>query len=216
MNDFQYFLTVFIKRSLLPFKRICVFIYKLLPLSFHNKIGAPQLLFTRQQRLMRSICGLAIYCLLLAVMLVNYFLPRNKIMQSQLAASRWPLSVNSHLQIAETYFNNNDLKNAKSELEKAKYYYKYLKILDIFGKTNQNINKANKLINTPDEIQTQISHLEEFLQNTPDVRDIHLHLSLLYYQLKNDEQAIKNWDKAFYLDPNNETVQEIGKELNKF
>lgn len=137
-------------------------------------------------------------------------------MQSQLAASRWPLSVTAHLQMAKTYFNNNDLKNAKSELEKAKYYYKYLKILDIFGKTNQNINKVNKLINTPDEIQTQISHLEEFLQNTPDMRDINLHLSLLYYQLKNDEQAIKNWDKAFYLDPNNETVQEIGKELNKF
>lgn len=202
MSEIKDFFRLFIKRSFQPIKPICVFIYKLIPISFRKKIRSSNLLFT-------------IYYLLFTVMLISYFLPRNRIIQSQLAVSRWPLSVNNHLQIAQTYFNNNDLKNAKSELETAKNYYQYLKFLDIFGKTKQKIYEVNELITTPDKIQQQINHLEEFLQNNPDVRDIHLQLSLLYYQLKNNEQAKKNWERAFYLDPNNSSVQEIGRIINQ-
>ena len=57
----------------------------------------------------------------------------------------------------------------------------------------------------------EIESWEKILQEKPEFRDILLRLSLLNYQIYENEKAKSYWEKANYLDPNNKEVQRVGK-----
>lgn len=60
---------------------------------------------------------------------------------------------------------------------------------------------AEVLIKKPDSIRRQISQWERWLTENNEARDVLLKLSLLSYQIYQDEQAKTFWQRAFYLDP---------------
>jgi tetratricopeptide (TPR) repeat protein len=61
------------------------------------------------------------------------------------------------------------------------------------------------------QIDRQITGLRQELDLKPQYRDVLLRLSLLSWQIKLDDQAQKFWEKANYLDPNNQEVERVGK-----
>lgn len=60
-------------------------------------------------------------------------------------------------------------------------------------------------------IEQEISSWEKILQEEPSYRDVLLRLSLLNYQIYENEKAKAYWEKANYLDPNNADVQKVGE-----
>ena len=60
-------------------------------------------------------------------------------------------------------------------------------------------------------IELEIESSEKILQEKPSYGDILLKLSLLNYQIYENEKAKSYWEKADYLDPNNVEVQQVGK-----
>jgi len=60
-------------------------------------------------------------------------------------------------------------------------------------------------------IEREIESWEKVLEEKPGYRDILLRLSLLNYQIYENEKAKSYWEKADYLDPNNVEVQKAGK-----
>lgn len=60
-------------------------------------------------------------------------------------------------------------------------------------------------------IEQEISSWEKILQDKPSYGDVLLRLSLLNYQIYENEKAKAYWEKADYLDPNKEEVQQVGK-----
>ena len=60
---------------------------------------------------------------------------------------------------------------------------------------------AELIVNKPTEIKKEIAAWEKVLTEENESRDVLLRLSILYYQLYEDEQAKTYWQRAFYLDP---------------
>ena len=67
--------------------------------------------------------------------------------------------------------------------------------------SNSAQKSAALLAGRPDEIKNEISSWEKVLTEENESRDVLLNLSLLYYQLYQDEAAKAYWQRAFYLDP---------------
>jgi len=202
MKDFVSFFNLFFNRLVKPFSLAGQKILFLTPGFIKNKLFSADLKLT------------SLY-LLTTVLLINYFLPRKETSQAKLEVARWPLSVKKHLQLSKSFFNNGQLDEAQLEVEKGKKLYFFLKTVDFTKKTELEIQKTVKLVSQPEQIKQQIEQEKEILKSKPSSRDTHLKLSLLYYQLWQNKEAKKAWQKAFYLDPNNKTVQQIGKLLEK-
>lgn len=60
---------------------------------------------------------------------------------------------------------------------------------------------ADLLIKKTDLIKQEINAWEKVLTEENELRDVLLRLSILSYQLYEDEQAKAYWQRAFYLDP---------------
>ena len=60
---------------------------------------------------------------------------------------------------------------------------------------------AELIVNRPSEIKNEITAWEKVLTEENESRDVLLRLSILYYQLYENEQAKTYWQRAFYLDP---------------
>ncbi len=151
---------------------------------------------------------------LFVVLWMGYFWPRNKLVYRQLAVVRWPYSVNKNLDMANVLFETGDLDKAKLAIEHAQPLYQFYKPIDMGGRISKRLQEGQELINQPTKIQKQINYWETILSGKPNFRDVYLKLSLLYHQLWQDDKAREYWGKAFYLDPNNPKVQEIGKVVN--
>lgn len=200
MNDFKVFLILFFRRLFKPAILVGKKIYQQLPLSIKKHLTSSNFQL------------ITVYCLLFTL-LISYFLPRSKIDKNRLAVARWPLSIKKHVQMAKTFFENGSLEKAKLEITKAKKVYQFFKFFDFKGKAKKYLKEGESLINQPEAIKKKIDYWETVLKTKPNFRDVYLRLSLLYYQLYEDEKAKQTWEKAFYLDPNNEVVREVGKEL---
>lgn len=61
------------------------------------------------------------------------------------------------------------------------------------------------------QVLQEISFWEKELEKKPEYRDGLLNLTLLNFQIKEIEKAKDYWNKANYLDPNNESVQRVEK-----
>jgi len=152
-----------------------------------------------------------IIVLLFSIFLGNHLYPKSEITQTQLGISNWPLSAKKHSEMAKAYFNHGDEKKAVIELKKAESLYHSLGFLDIRGNTKKQLTETKTLLYQPEKIRQDISYWKTVLKTKPHYRDVFLRLSLLNYQLYQNEKAREYWEKAFYLDPNNETVQEFGQ-----
>lgn len=130
-----------------------------------------------------------------------------------LAVARWPNSISKHIELGKALFNLGDLPQAQTEIKLAQNLYKYWKMVDINGRLKKQIEEGDQYINQKVIIKSQIGQLETILRDKPHYRDVYLQLSILNYQLWQDEKAREYWNKAFYLDPNNEKVQEVGKKI---
>lgn len=154
-----------------------------------------------------------ILLLLFLIFSGNHLLPRDKIARTQLGIRNWPLFPKKHLQMAEVYFNTGDEEQAVEEFKKAETLYRSLAFLDILGNTKKQLEEAEKLLSHPKKVRQDINYWETVLKTKPHSRDVFLRLSILNYQLYQHKKAREYWEKAFYLDPNNEVVQEFGQIL---
>jgi len=121
-------------------------------------------------------------------------------------AGWWPWSSRSHSEMALTWFENGDEEKALRELGLAN------RLLIIkTEKAEESLKRAEEKVMEPERIRREIESWEKVLEEKPDYRDVLLRLALLNYQIYEDEKAKDCWNRANYLDPNNEEVQEVGK-----
>lgn len=154
-----------------------------------------------------------IIVLLFSIFLKNHLCPKNEITQAQLDISSWPLSAKKHLEMAKAYFNHGDEKKAVAELKKAESLYHSLAFLDIKRNVKQQLEETKTLLSQPEKVRQDINYWETVLKSKPHYRDVFLRLSVLNYQLYQHEKFQEYWEKAFYLDPNNEVVQKLGEKI---
>jgi len=143
---------------------------------------------------------------LILIGLLGNFWPVSKNYQAQERAAWWPWSTKAHSQMALAWFENGDENKALEELRLAN---KLLIIKTLRAKTP--LKNAEVAINRPKRIRQEIESWEKVLQARPSYRDILLKLSLLNYQIYENDKAKSLWEKANYLDPNNVEVQKVGK-----
>mgnify|MGYP001134589526 CR=1 FL=1 len=148
---------------------------------------------------------------LLVLMIGNYFWPRDETTQTKLAIAHWPLSTKKHLQLAKVFFNNNYEKESIEEFKKGEKLYQFFSFLDFSKKTKKHLKEIETLIFSPQKIKEEVVYWETVLNIEPFYRDGFLQLAALNYQLGQAKKAQEYWKKAYYLDPNNLTVQELGK-----
>ena len=198
MNDFYQFVNIFLKRLFLPLKIILKKIYPYLPVSIKKQINTQSFIFI-------------ILIFLLLCLILNYFWPKNEIDKSRLNLSRFPWSPARHIDLALVYLNNGYLDKAFVEINKAEELYKYIKFFDFKNKVKNKIHFGKNLINKPSLIEKEINLWQTVLTEKPSYKDAYIHLSILYYQLYQNEEAKNSWQKAFYLDPNSKLINEVKK-----
>lgn len=202
MIDYQQFIFLFVKRIIQPLRVLAKKSYQLITLPIKKYLTS-------------YILHLISLAILFIILLASYFWPRDNFINRQLTSLRWPYSIKKRLDLTKAFFDVGDLEKAKLEVKQANSLYQLFKFIDWQGNLKQQLIITNDLINQPEKIKKQINYWETILINRPNFRDVYLKLSLLYYQLWQDDKARENWHKAFYLDPNNEVVQEVGKIVNQ-
>lgn len=118
----------------------------------------------------------------------------------------WPWSTKAHSQMSLAWLDNGNEEKALEELRLAN------KLLIIkTSRAEEALKKAEEAVNSPAKIRQEIESWEKILQDKPSYGDILLRLSLLNYQIYENEKAKAYWEKADYLDPNNVEVQKVGE-----
>lgn len=126
--------------------------------------------------------------------------------QAQERAAWWPWSTKAHSQMALAWLENGNEEKALEELKLAN------KLLIIkTSRTEEALKKAEEAVSNPGKIRLEIESWEKILQEKPSYRDVLLRLSLLNYQIYENEKAKSYWEKADYLDPNNAEVQKVSE-----
>jgi len=124
--------------------------------------------------------------------------------------SWWPWSAKSHAEMAITWFENGDEIKALEELELANRL-----ILVKTEGVKFHLKRAEDKVREPERIRQEIESWEKVIEVGPDYLDVLLRLSLLNYQIYEDEKTKEYFDKAEYLDPGNEDVLKV-KEIISF
>lgn len=103
--------------------------------------------------------------------------------------------------------------NPLLKIIKIEYLLAILVIISLWGGYERWVEQKTFLKNLQEKtkIEQQISEWEKILETKPNYRDILLRLTLLHYQIYNQEKAQENWLKVNYLDPNNQEVQKVGQ-----
>ena len=157
---------------------------------------------------------LACYLLLTLLLLINLFWPQNSLDQAKNNVGHWPFSSKKHLSFSQALFINGYFNEAKQEFRQGSNLYKQTRFGDLANQTEKEITKTTTLLSQPEKIQAEIKFWEEILKNKPYYRDVSLHLAILHANLWQITEAREDWQKASYLDPNNELVQKIGGLIN--
>jgi len=118
----------------------------------------------------------------------------------------WPWSAKSHAKMATEFFEKGEEEKAKKELKIANR----LLFLSLTS-TKTEVKNAEKKVNEPDEIKQEIESWENILEKRPFYRDVLLRLTILNYQLYENERALEYFERAEYLDPKNEEVVRVGE-----
>jgi tetratricopeptide (TPR) repeat protein len=146
---------------------------------------------------------LLIILLLYSLFIQNFFLSQFDLAKQ--AVSRWPMLSKPHLLMAQAFFNDGSEK-CFQELETAKQSWL---------KNQKIIIETEKLISQPEKINQEIAFWQEKINEGLQNPAVYLTLASLNYQIDNIEKAREYWQKAFYLDPNNQEVEKIKKLINQ-
>jgi len=117
-----------------------------------------------------------------------------------------PWSAKSHAAMALEWFENGDEERAVEELRRANELVLWETV-----EVRESLKKAEDKVREPERIRGEIESWEKVLEEKPYYRDVLLRLALLNYQIYEDEKAQEYFERAEYLDPNNEGVQKIGE-----
>ena len=200
MSELVKFTNFFFSRIIQPLQIIGKKVYRSLPQVIKLKLIAFDL-------------SLITIILLFLILWLNYFWPRNIFVSQRLAVARWPNSIKKHVELGKVLFDLGDLPQAQVEIQQAEKIYKYWQVMDINGRLKEQIKEGRQYVDQKAVIESQVSKLEAILQDKPHYRDVYLQLSVLYYQVWQGDKAKEYWNKAFYLDSNNEKVEEVGKKI---
>jgi len=118
----------------------------------------------------------------------------------------WPWSAKSHARMALEWMENGDEEKALLELKRANE----LVLWETVG-VKESLKKTEDKVLEPERIREEIGSWEKVLEEKPYYRDVLLRLALLSHQVYEDEKAQEYFERAEYLDPNNEGVQKIGE-----
>ena len=148
-------------------------------------------------------------CLLvgfLLLILIDAFLPKNFLEKAKAKATYWPQMAKTHLEFSQALFMAGYKDLAEKEYQLAQKSLRINTPKNLFPETEN-------IIKQPEKIKKQINDLEVVLEEKPWYRDVFLNLALLYDQQYEKEKSKEYFQKAFYLDPLNKEVQEIGRVL---
>jgi len=116
-----------------------------------------------------------------------------------------PTDPSLHLKLAEIYKKANDFKKAEKEILTARQYTSEKKTLD------KNLEELKKLEQKPQEIKTEIEKLEKAVSLYPNWRDAWFKLSVLYWQIFDENKARFSLEKVLELDPNFQAAKDLKK-----
>ncbi len=143
------------------------------------------------------------------IQLTAFLIPRGGFKNALLESARQPLSLKKHVLLTEQFFSNGYFDLALKEVHRVQALANLFSIFD-FKKQNQAlISLCHNIVNKPEQINQQINSYQLVLKAKPFAKDIYYRLSLAYWQTYKDEEALKAWNAAFYLDPNSETTTAI-------
>jgi hypothetical protein len=155
-------------------------------------------------RIFRLVLLASFAALICGFLVVNVLLPAKLLrFQSRILADyKNPLF---HLQLADRFLENNNLKEAQQELLLG------LSVSPGSSLLEEKLKFVEVLINRPQNIASEIRKWELVVNERPNFRDGYFQLAVCYYQLFNVEGARKNTLKALELDPNFIPAQQLLK-----
>lgn len=127
-------------------------------------------------------------------------------LSSQERAGYWPWFSKTHAELAVYWF---EVGNEKKAIEELGLANKTLLIKTT--KAKERITKAEDKVLGPEKIREEIRSWEKILDERPFFRDVLLRLSILNYQIYEDEKAKDYFTQAEYLDPTNKEIKEVKK-----
>lgn len=134
------------------------------------------------------------------------------LLQERLAKN--PNDFEAHLQLAEKFLENNQLKEAEKALLLAQRIRNYeLRIThNVLGETTEEKLEElweRKHYADPKDIRRLIAAWKEIMEGKPDYRDGWIQLAVLHYKLYENEKAKECLNKALELDPNFGPAREL-------
>ena len=150
----------------------------------------------------------------LLMILASSFEYKNRAENARNQLTAYPWLAISHLNMAQNWYEFGYLEKAKSTLRtiNASFFLSWqIKTIPAWQKKYE-VVKNN--IETKEKIEAEIKQWEQWIVTNPPSFDIYLRLSLLNYQVKNDQQAKEYAQKAAYLNPTNENVKKMEELLN--
>lgn len=120
-----------------------------------------------------------------------------------------PQSPLAHLELAEAAVAASDWSIAKQEFTIANLLSKQDKSSND-TELNLKFSAVESAVFAEEELREEIREWKNVLKTQPGYRDGYLQLALLHYKLSEDFEALKNWQEAWRLDPNNEQVAKMG------
>lgn len=160
---------------------------------------------------------LKIVSLVIAILffwLSNLLLPIGAFEHAKSAVLLRPNDPAAHLELSRAAVEALNWELARSEFDRAFLLLTKQRDPNIFGITSQ-FEEVQSQVYVERTIHEEISTLKKILEIYPAYRDVYLRISLLYYQLFDDEAASSFWKAARELDPNNVEVLQVGALLEQ-
>lgn len=154
--------------------------------------------FLKNYLLTSLLIGLVIW----SVLTQNFFLSNFE--KAKQAVARWPQLSKPHLMFALALFQTGNEQTLK-ELELGK---------NRFLKNDKTITFVEEKVTGPEQIKKKIASWERAVEGGLQNPQVYLELSLLNFKIYEDNKALQYWEKANYLDPNSDLVNEVGKIVN--
>jgi tetratricopeptide (TPR) repeat protein len=159
--------------------------------------------------------------LMIILSLIPLFSPKTDFQKIKEKLIKKPTDFEAHLRLAEKFLENNQFEEAERALLLAQNRQQATddrepknKVLGEEANTKLEELWARKHSSDPKDIQRLIAAWEKILEEKPDYRDGWLQLTVLHYQLYEDEKAKESLEKALELDPNYEVTKELEKIIN--
>lgn len=157
-----------------------------------------------------------------AFLIINLFpiLPDDflSLTQAKVAVMLSPNDLSSHLILAREYLKRGGMEEVERELLLAQELAgrnKEATNYSVLGTSLSPLEILAKLRSEPQGIRDEIAFWEKIIAEKPDYRDAYLQLSILNYQIYENEKAKIYLKKVLDLDPNFESARKLEEVLRK-